>query len=116
MRRRRSWGSCGRSEPRRGLKALVHSSLISQRWKRCATQMPVRKSVRRAQILAALGGQPRRLSPHDLCQPQAYFVITPQAMRSPELPEGSVFISSASAWMTMAVPPLLNSEWVSSPS
>ena len=32
-------------------------------------------------------------------------------MRSPELPEGSVFMSSALAWMTMAVPPLLKSEW-----
>ena len=44
-----------------------------------------------------------------------YFVTTPQAMRSPELPEGSVFISSALAWMTSAVPPLLNSEWASAP-
>jgi hypothetical protein len=31
-----------------------------------------------------------------LCFP-AYFVITPQAMRSPEFPEGSVFMSSALA-------------------
>src|ERR1700722_1282166 len=39
-----------------------------------------------------------------------YFVITPQAMRSPELPEGSVLESSALAWMPMDVPPLLSSE------
>jgi hypothetical protein len=59
----------------------------------------------------ALGGQPRRLSLRELY----YFVTTPQAMRSPELPEGSVFMSSALAWMTMAVPPLLKSEWAPSP-
>ena len=45
--------------------------------------------------LAGLGGQPRRLSPHESLS--SYFVITPQAMRSPELPEGSVFMSSAFA-------------------
>src|SRR5258708_367697 len=32
--------------------------------------------------------------------PKVYFVITPQAMRSPAFPEGSVFMSSALAWMT----------------
>ena len=47
---------------------------------------------------------------------QIYFVIAPQAMRSPELPEGSVFMSSALAWMTIDVPPLLKSEWLSVPS
>src|SRR5437660_7777847 len=36
--------------------------------------------------------------------------------RSPEFPEGSVFMSSALAWITIAVPPLLNSEWLPSPS
>jgi hypothetical protein len=40
----------------------------------------------------------------------AYLVITPQAMRSPELPAGSVFMSSGFAWMTSEVPPLLKSE------
>jgi hypothetical protein len=30
-------------------------------------------------------------------KPSIYFVTTPQAMRSPELPEGSVFMSSALA-------------------
>src|ERR1700720_316361 len=44
-----------------------------------------------------------------------YFVTTPQAMRSPEFPEGSVFMSSALAWTTSAVPPLLKSEWLSFP-
>jgi alanine dehydrogenase len=32
------------------------------------------------------------------------FVITPQAIRSPELPEGSVMLSSAPTWTTMALP------------
>lgn len=40
-----------------------------------------------------------------------YFVIVPQAMRSPALPEGSVFMSSALAWMTRAVPPFEYSEF-----
>ena len=40
----------------------------------------------------------------------SYFVTTPQAIRSPEFPEGSVFMSSALAWMTIAVPPLVKSE------
>src|SRR5208282_860164 len=44
-----------------------------------------------------------------------YFVITPQAMRSPALPAGSVFWSSALACTTIAVPPLLYSEWLSLP-
>src|SRR5689334_22444642 len=37
----------------------------------------------------------------------AYFLafsITPQAMRSPELPDGSVALSSAVAWTTIALP------------
>src|SRR5208282_2444747 len=45
----------------------------------------------------------------------SYFVITPQAMRSPELPVGSVFWSSALACTTRAVPPLLKTEWLSLP-
>ena len=40
----------------------------------------------------------------------AYFVIVPQAIRSPAAPAGSVFISSAFACTTNAVPPLLNTE------
>ncbi len=32
--------------------------------------------------------------------------MTPQAMRLPELPAGSVFMSSAFSWTTMEVPPL----------
>src|SRR4029077_1633363 len=43
------------------------------------------------------------------------FVITPHAMRSPALPLGSVFMSSALAWITSAVPPLLKREWLSVP-
>jgi hypothetical protein len=43
-------------------------------------------------------------------RPNSYFCTTPQAIRSPELPEGSVFMSSAFAWITIAVPPLLKSE------
>src|SRR5437764_14866420 len=45
---------------------------------------------------------------------QAYFLpfsITPQAMRSPELPDGSVALSSAVAWTTMALPSWSNSEF-----
>jgi hypothetical protein len=61
-----------------------------------------------------------RLSAGDGASPVStdrdYLVITPQAMRSPALPAGSVFWSSALAWMTRAVPPLLNSEWLSLPS
>jgi hypothetical protein len=34
-----------------------------------------------------------------------YFVISPQAIRSPALPAGSLFMSSALAWTTNAVPP-----------
>jgi hypothetical protein len=41
-------------------------------------------------LLAALEGQPRRLSLHESLRSTSYFVIMPQAMRSPELPEGSV--------------------------
>jgi hypothetical protein len=41
------------------------------------------------------------------------FDITPQAMRSPAFPAGSVFMSSALAWITSAVPPLLKMEWLS---
>lgn len=41
-----------------------------------------------------------------------YFVITPQAIRSPALPAGSDFISSGFAWITRAVPPLENTEWL----
>ena len=44
-----------------------------------------------------------------------YFVITPQAIRSPALPAGSDFMSSGFAWMTNAVPPLTNREWSPSP-
>ena len=40
-----------------------------------------------------------------------YFVIVPQAMRAPALPAGSVFMSSAAAWITMAVPPFEKSEF-----
>jgi hypothetical protein len=43
-------------------------------------------------------------------RPKNYLCTTPQAMRSPELPDGSVFMSSAFAWITSAVPPLLKSE------
>jgi len=32
--------------------------------------------------------------------------MTPQAIRLPEFPEGSVFMSSPFSWMTMEVPPL----------
>jgi hypothetical protein len=39
-----------------------------------------------------------------------YFVITPQAIRSPALPAGSDFMSSGLAWITKAVPPLANNE------
>ena len=41
---------------------------------------------------------------------KSHLVTAPQAMRSPELPEGSVFMSSALAWMMIAVPPLLKRE------
>jgi hypothetical protein len=42
-------------------------------------------------FLAALGGQPSGPCPHmNSPHRMPYFVITPQAMRSPELPEGSV--------------------------
>src|SRR5215469_8682656 len=44
-----------------------------------------------------------------------YFSMTPQAMRSPELPDGSDIKSSAFAWMTSAVPPSWKSEFVPSP-
>ena len=37
-------------------------------------------------------------------------VITPQAMRLPELPDGSVFMSSAFSWTMIDVPPFANSE------
>jgi hypothetical protein len=39
-----------------------------------------------------------------------YLWTTPQAIRSPELPDGSVFMSSAFAWIMSAVPPLEKSE------
>jgi hypothetical protein len=42
--------------------------------------------------------------------PTVYYVITPQAMRSPALPAGSDFRSSALAWITRAVPPFANTE------
>src|SRR3954469_11855619 len=44
------------------------------------------------------------------------FVTTPQAMRSPAAPAGSVFMSSGPAWMTSAVPPLAKTEFASLPS
>lgn len=40
----------------------------------------------------------------------SYCVIVPQAMRSPALPAGSVFMSSGLAWTISAVPPLPNTE------
>ena len=40
-----------------------------------------------------------------------YFVITPQAIRSPAFPVGSVVMSSAFAWITIAVPASVNSVW-----
>jgi hypothetical protein len=56
--------------------------------------------------------QSRWLYLHDACHEcnPFYFLTAPQAMRSPELPEGSVFMSSALAWITIAVPPLLKRE------
>ena len=39
-----------------------------------------------------------------------YLTISPQAIRSPALPAGSLFISSAWAWMTNAVPPPAKTE------
>src|SRR5690606_25342236 len=42
-----------------------------------------------------------------------YRSITPQAIRAPELPEGSVTMSSGSAWITMAEPSASKSERVS---
>ena len=41
----------------------------------------------------------------------SYGVIVPQAIRSPAFPAGSVFMSSALAWITIAVPPLANREY-----
>ena len=38
----------------------------------------------------------------------SYLVIVPQAIRSPAFPEGSLFRSSAFAWIMSAVPPLAN--------
>lgn len=46
----------------------------------------------------------------------AYFTITPHAMRSPEFPDGSDMRSSALAWTTREVPPSWNSELAPSPS
>ena len=47
--------------------------------------------------------------------PRPYFVITPQAILSPAFPAGSVFMSSAFAWTTSAVPPPEKIEFLSSP-
>src|SRR6185369_13213302 len=44
-----------------------------------------------------------------------YLVMVPHAIRSPAFPAGSVFRSSALAWTTSAVPPLLKTERLSSP-
>src|ERR1700733_3329958 len=44
-----------------------------------------------------------------------YFSMAPQAMRSPELPEGSDMRSSALAWITSDVPPSWKSELAPSP-
>ena len=41
--------------------------------------------------------------------------MTPQAMRSPEFPDGSVFMSSPFAWMTSAVPPPVKSDVLPGP-
>jgi len=41
--------------------------------------------------------------PGDTAVDQDYFVMVPQAMRSPALPAGSDFMSSALAWITSAV-------------
>jgi hypothetical protein len=48
---------------------------------------------------AAKDGRPsfRLLKLWRSCSPYCYLIITPQAIRSPELPDGSVFISSAAA-------------------
>ena len=40
-----------------------------------------------------------------------YFVMTPQAMRSPAAPAGSVFMSSGPACTTSAVPPPVKTEF-----
>ncbi len=45
-----------------------------------------------------------------------YFSITPHAILSPELPEGSDIRSSGFAWITSAVPPSWKSEFAPSPS
>src|SRR5260370_21838536 len=46
---------------------------------------------------------------------RGYFVIAPQAIRSPELPAGSDFLSPGLAWITKAVPPLGNRDRPSTP-
>lgn len=40
-----------------------------------------------------------------------YFPMAAQAIRAPELPAGSVLLSSGSAWMTSALPSPSNSEF-----
>src|SRR6202035_2703070 len=45
-----------------------------------------------------------------------YFSMTPQAIRSPEFPEGSDLRSSAFAWMTSDVPPSCIREFSPDPS
>ena len=42
-----------------------------------------------------------------ILQNPCYFVIVPQMIRSPAAPPGSVFMSSAAAWIISAVPPLV---------
>jgi len=94
------WGSADYSLEPQGLRPGLHSAAASRL-----------KILPRCAWWTAEGGCPYVIRDYFLSVLESsYFVTTPQAMRSPEFPEGSVFMSSALAWMTMAVPPLLKSE------
>ena len=67
-------------------------------------------------VFFLLGLVPDIATPRDQPPPpsvrMSYRAMTPQSMRGPEFPAGSVLSSSGSAWITSEVPPAGNSEWL----
>ncbi len=72
-------------------------------------------AIRSAETARSRIRKTKRATRHRSTTEDNYSLITPHAIRSPAFPAGSVFMSSAFAWTTSAVPPLLKSEWLSLP-
>src|SRR5262249_30638711 len=100
-----------RSLPQQPADGRVHSDRSDVEPHGCGRGDP--RSPRAGIDVRGRRGDQRRGCPR---RPRDYLVIVPHAMRPPDPPEGSVFMSSGPAWMTSAVPPLVNTELASVPS